>query len=260
MTAQLYRLYLSRQLFVNWTKREFRVRYSQALLGIAWAVVQPIAYMAITTIVFSTLLRLPTYNIPYPVYVYSGLLAWNLFAGGVSAAFPSVADNINIVGKVAFPREVLPLSAICVSLLDFAIASIVFVILLFAFQIRIGWTVVFIPFVLLVQVALIMGISLLCSAMHVRYRDTRFLVPIALQLLFFITPIFYSTETIPLQYQWLFFINPMANIVNAYRGLVFFNQLPDLASAAYTSVFALVALAAGYFVFKRAEGKFADLA
>ncbi len=259
MSAQLERLYVSRQLLANWTLREFRVRYSQALLGVAWAVIQPLVMMVITTVIFSTLLRLPTHGIPYPLYVYSGLLAWNLFAAGLSSAIPSVADNMSLVSKVAFPREVLPIASIGVSLIDFVVASIIFVALLIAFQTPIGLAVLLLPLVVLVQLALILGVSLLASAVHVRYRDTRFLVPLVLQALFFLTPIFYSIENIPAKYRALFFFNPVANIVEAYRSLVFFNRLPDLATVGYTVIFALVVLVLGYVVFKRAEGKFADL-
>lgn len=259
MTQTFGKLYQSRQLLANWTLREFRIRYSQAALGIAWSILQPTAMMVITTIVFSTLLRLPTHDVPYPLYVYSGILAWNFFAGGLSTSFSTVADNMALVSKVAFPREVLPLSSILVSLIDFVIASSVFVLLLAYYQIQLGWMVLLVPVVVLVQMALITGISLLVATVHVRYRDIRFIVPLVLQILFFATPIFYSTESIPKAYQKFFLLNPIANIIEAYRGIIFFNKLPSEAAMAYTIAIALVVLALGYGFFKRNEGKFADL-
>ena len=260
MMIQLRQLYSSRELLWNWTHREFRVRYSQAILGVLWTVLQPIALMLIFTVVFSSILRVDTGSIPYPAFVYIGLLSWNFFAGAVSAASSSVGDHMSIVSKVAFPREVLPFSIILVSLFDFLIAASIFVVLLAYYQILIGTAALFVPVIVLAEMALMTGISLLAASVYVRYRDLRFIVPIVLQMWFFINPIFYAVQNVPQQFQTLYYFNPMAVFIEAFRSVIFRNQLPDPVSFGIASGVSLLVLLIGYAAFKQAESKFADVA
>jgi len=260
MTLQIRYLYDSRELLWNWMRREFRIRYSQAVLGVLWTVLQPTALMLIFTVVFSSILKVDTGNIPYPAFVYIGLLSWNFFASAVGAASSSVGDHMSIVSKVAFPREILPFSIILVSLLDFLIAASIFVVLLVYYQIPIGSAALFVPAIVIAQMALITGISLLTASVYVRYRDVRFIVPIVLQMWFFINPIFYSTQNVPQQFQLLYYFNPMAVFIGAFRSVIFLNQLPDLVSFGIASGVSLLVLLIGYAVFKKAESKFADIA
>jgi lipopolysaccharide transport system permease protein len=259
MLSHVRELFVWQDLLLNWIKREFRVRYSQSILGIAWAILQPLSLMIIMTVVFSVLLRIPTSDVPYPVFVYSGLLPWMFFANSLSAAIPSIADNFNLVSKVYFPREILPFSAIVVGFIDFLFASSVFVILLFLYRIPIGPSVLLLPIVIVIQFTLIFGLSLLAGAANVFYRDIRFVIPLVLQLIMYLSPIFYSTDIIPQEFLPFYFLNPMAAIIEAYRRILIFNELPNWSYLGLASVVSVLILFFSYRYFKKVERTFADL-
>jgi lipopolysaccharide transport system permease protein len=259
MVGYLRELIDARELLFSWTLREFRVRYSQSVLGAAWAVLQPLALMAIFTVVFSLFLRVPTQDIPYPIFAYSALLPWTFFVNSLSTAIPSLVMNFNLVSKVYFPREILPLAAIAVGFVDFVIASVIFVAMAVAYQIAIGPAVLWLPLALLVQVILTLALSLWASALNVFYRDIRFVVPLALQLWMYATPVIYPLETVPAWLRPFYLLNPMATLIDTYRRLLFFNQAPDWPHFAAAALLSLAGLALAYGYFKRAERQFADL-
>jgi lipopolysaccharide transport system permease protein len=249
----------ARELLATWTLRDFKVRYSQSILGTAWAILQPFSLMLVFSIVFSYFTRIPTDGIPYPLFVYTALLPWTFFANALGFAIPSLVNNMNLVSKIYFPREILPLSAILVCLIDFLFASTVYVIMLLWYRVSVGVYLVALPLVLLVQLLLMYGVSLLGSAVNVFYRDVRFVIPLALQIWMYLSPIIYPVELVP---EWLrpyYFLNPMAVLIDTYRRIILYNQPPDwpgLGLAAFISV-ALILLSYGYF--KKAERQFADL-
>ena len=174
MQSYISELFQSRELLYRWTRREFGVRYSQSILGAAWSILQPLALMIIFSVVFSVFIQVPTNDIPYPVFAYSALLPWTLFANALSFAIPSLVGNFNLVSRIYFPREILPLAAILVSFIDFLIASIVFVLLLWYYHIPLTPTALLLPVIVLVQMILIFAITLLAAAFNVFYRDVRF--------------------------------------------------------------------------------------
>jgi lipopolysaccharide transport system permease protein len=249
----------SRELLFNWTRREFKVRYSQSVLGVTWALLQPFSMMVITTLVFSIFLRVPSRDIPYPLFVYSGLLPWLYFANTLSTAIPSVADNYNLVSKVYFPREILPLSFLFVGFVDFLIASSIFVILLVIYQVQIGAAVLLLPLVILIQSILIFSISLILGGLNVFYRDIRFVIPLLLQLWMYLSPIFYPTDIVPERFRPFYFLNPLATLIDTYRRLIFFNQMPDWPYLGFAAFVSVMLLLIAYRYFKRVEREFADL-
>lgn len=259
MLHNLRELVSARELLLNWTQREFKARYSQSVLGVAWAVLQPFSLMVITTIIFSIFLKIPSPDVPYPVFVYSGLLLWLYFANTLSTAIPSVADNYNLVSKVYFPREILPLSCVFVGFVDFLIASLVFIILLVVYRINPGVTVLLLPLVFLIQTVLILAISLILGALNVFYRDIRFVIPLLLQLWMYLSPIFYPTDLVPESLRPFYFLNPMATLIDTYRRLIFFNMLPDWPYLGFAALVSVLLLMLAYRYFKRAERQFADL-
>ncbi|MBZ0297732.1 MAG: ABC transporter permease [Anaerolineae bacterium] len=259
MVENLRELVNARELLFTWTRREFKVRYSQSVLGVAWALLQPLSIMLITTLVFSIFLRVPSSDIPYPIFVYSGLLAWLYFANTLSTATTSVADNYMLVSKVYFPREILPLSLIFVGFVDFLIAGSIFVVLLFIYHVQIGLAVLLLPLVILIQTVLIFSISLLLGAVNVFYRDIRFVIPLLLQLWMYLSPIFYPIDIVPERIRPLYFLNPIATLIDTYRRLIFFNQAPDWPYLGVTALISIVLLIVSYRYFKRRERQFADM-
>lgn len=259
MLDKVRELVASREILLNWVGREFKVRYSQSVLGVAWALLQPLSMMVITTIVFSIFLKVPSRDIPYPVFVYSGLLLWMYFSNTLSTATPSVADNYTLVSKVYFPREILPLSFVFVGIVDFLIATSIFVVLLLIYQIHIGAAVLLVPLIILIQSALILGISLILGALNVFYRDIRFVLPLLVQLWMYLSPIFYPTDIVPEAFRPFYFLNPMATLIDAFRRVIFFNQMPDWPYFGFAALVSFLILLVGYRYFKRVERQFADL-
>lgn len=259
MTANLSELVEARELLYTWTLRDFKVRYSQSVLGAAWAILQPLSLMLIFSVVFSLFLKVPTDGIPYPVFAYTALLPWTFFANSLSLAIPSLVTNMNLVGKIYFPREILPLSAILVSFIDFLIASSIFVLMLIYYRIPVGPTILFVPLVLLIQIILTFGISLLASATMVFYRDVRFVIPLAIQIWMYLSPIIYPVAVVPERFRALYFLNPMAVLIDTYRRVILFNQMPDWPYLGLTTILSSLLIIITYQYFKRAEREFADL-
>lgn len=259
MLSNVRELFQARELLYTWTLRDFRVRYSQSVLGVTWAILQPLSLMVIFSIVFSIFLDVPTEGIPYPVFAYVALLPWTFFSNALSFAIPSLVSNMSLVSRIHFPREILPLSAILVSLIDFLIASSIFVVLLVIYRIPLGATVLFLPLVLLIQIILTFGISLAASAFNVFYRDVRFVIPLALQILMYLSPVIYPVTVIPEEFRPFYFLNPMAVLIDTYRRIVLYNQMPGWPYLVVAALISVLLTAFAYRYFKRAEREFADL-
>jgi lipopolysaccharide transport system permease protein len=259
MVAYIRELFTFRELLFTWTQRDFKVRYSQSFLGVAWAIVQPFSLMIVFSVIFSTFLKVPTDGIPYPLFAYTALLPWTFFSNALTFAIPSLVSNMNLVSKIFFPREILPLSSILVCLIDFLISISIFILMFVWYRMPIGWTALLVPLVLLIQIVLIYSISLIASAINVFYRDVRFIIPLVLQVWMYLSPIVYPVSLVP---EWLkpfYFINPMAVIIDTYRRLLLFQQMPDWPYLGLATVVSVALLFAGYRYFKTAEREFADL-
>ena len=259
MLAYLAELIEARELLFTWAKRDFKVRYSQSVLGAAWAIVQPLSLMVIFSVIFSVFLRVPTDGIPYPVFAYTALLPWSFFANSLSSAIPSLVNNMNLVSKIHFPREILPLSAIIVSTVDFLVASSIFVLMLLFYRVPVGPAILLVPFVLTIQVILTLGISLLASAINVFYRDVRFVIPLVLQIWMYLSPIIYPVNLVPERLRRLYFLNPMAVFIDTYRRTILLNQMPDWPYLGLAALVSVSLTIVAYRTFKQAEREFADL-
>jgi lipopolysaccharide transport system permease protein len=259
MSAYLTELIGARELLFTWTRRDFKVRYSQSVLGAAWAILQPLSLMVIFSIIFSVFVKVPTGGMPYPVFAYTALLPWTFFANSLNSAIPSLVSNMNLVSKIYFPRETLPLSAIIVSFIDFLIGISVFVLLVVIYRIPVGPTAALVPLIVLIQVIFTFGISLAGSAVNVFYRDIRFVIPLALQIWMYLSPIFYSVNVVPERVRPIYLLNPMATLINSYRRVVLLNQPPNWPHLGLAAVVACTLTLFAYRYFKRAETKFADL-
>jgi lipopolysaccharide transport system permease protein len=248
-----------RELLLMWTLRDIKVRYKQSIVGIGWALLQPLSLMLMFTFVFSMIVRVPTGDIPYPLFSYTALLPWTFFATAISMGVPSLVNNMNLVTKVRMPREILPIAAVLASLVDFAIASLIFVGMIIFYRIDVDWTALWALPLLGIQVTLTVGLVLLGSSLNVLYRDIRFIVPLALQLWMFASPIIYPVSLVPEPLRFLYFLNPMAVIIEGYRLAILEGLPPDLRAVALSLVVSTLILAIGYHTFKRLEPVFADL-
>ncbi|MCS6881934.1 MAG: ABC transporter permease [Oscillochloridaceae bacterium] len=259
MLNHLRELASARELLYIWTLRDFKVRYSQSLLGAAWAILQPLSLMIVFSLIFALFIHVPTDGVPYPAFAYSALLVWTFFANSLTMAMPSLINNINLVSKIYFPREILPIAANLVSMVDFAIAAVIFAPLMIVYKIAVGWTIIFLPLLLTIQVLFTVGISLAAAAINVFYRDVRFIIPLALQIWMYLSPVIYPTSLVPERLQFFYFLNPMATLIESYRRIIFFNQPPDWFYLSITIAITTVVVLISYWYFKRVECLFADL-
>lgn len=251
-----------RELFYFFTWRDIKVKYKQTFLGVIWAILQPLVMMLLFTLFFGKVLKVPSDNIPYPIFVYSGLILWNIFASGLANSGDSMVANANIIKKIYFPRLIIPISAILVSVFDFLITFTLFIGLLIYFEANVDLVkfLLYFPLAVFVTVLCTFGLGTFLSALNVKYRDFRYLIPFLIQSLFFITPVIYSTSIIDNRYiKWLMALNPMAGAIQLARA-PFTGQNLDIELIIISIGSAICLFALGLFVFRKTEAYFADLA
>lgn len=252
-------LFRYRELLAAWAIRDIRVRYKQTMLGAAWAILQPLSLMVVFSVVFTLFVRVPTEGIPYPIFSYTALLPWTFFANAISFGVPTLVGNMNLVTKIYFPREILPLAAVAASFVDFCIAAIVFIGMMIYYQIPLGWPLLLTPIVMLVQILLTVAVVLYAAAVNVFYRDVRFIIPLVVQLWMYASPIIYPLNLVPERFRVLYMLNPMAGIIEAYRALVLRSTLPDGGALGSAAAISIVSCLLAYRWFKRKEREFADI-
>lgn len=251
-----------RELLYFFTWRDIKVKYKQTVLGVAWALLQPTLMVLIFTIFFSRALSMPSSNLPYPVFAFSGLLVWNLFSSGLTGAGNSMVANAAIIKKVYFPRLIIPLSAILSAIVDFCMAFVVFGALLLFYHVEINFeqALLFWPLGLIVTVIATMGPSFWLSALNVKFRDFRYVIPFLTQLLFFVSPVIYPLSIIKSSgLQYVLAINPMYAAVSLFRMPVEGHaaESPMMMISLGSSVLLLLI---GLIYFRKTESYFADLA
>lgn len=259
MFAHLKTLLDYRQLLWMWTLREVKIRYKQSFLGAAWAVLQPLSLTLIFTVVFSYFARVPTDGVPYPIFAYTALLPWTLFATAISFAAPSLITNMNLVTKIYFPKEILPLATIGAALLDFLVATLVFAGMLLFYRIPLTIMVFWVPVLIVIQIGLMVGVGLLVSGVNVFYRDIRFVVPLALQLWMYASPVIYPVTLVPQRFRFLYMLNPMAGLIASYRRVILEGRPPVGAELGLAAGVSVLLCLVGYVYFKRKEPEFADV-
>jgi lipopolysaccharide transport system permease protein len=238
--------------------RDVKVRYTQAALGVAWALVQPLAQMIIFTVLFNRLAKIDSGStLPYPVFAFAGLVPWTLFASGLQNASDSLVSSADLVTKVYFPRVVLPLAAIITALVDFAIGFVLLAILLVAWGVtpQVTWLLA-LPIGLL-PAACAAAIGLWTSAINLRFRDVRYALPFFFQILLYVTPVFYPPKLVPERYRWLLDLNPMTAILESFRAALSGSDIPWARLGIATGIIVVVGVV-GFANFKRLEQTFAD--
>lgn len=259
LAASIRSLAGHRDLFRTLTAHRIRVRYKQSALGVGWALLQPVALMLIFTLVFGRIARVPSEGIPYPLFAYSGLLVWSFVSTGLSNATHSLVAHAQLITKVYFPREILPLTYVAAGLFDLAIGSLVLAALLVYHGHHLTWQALYALPIVLVLTGFVTATALLLSAVHVRFRDIGLAIPLILYLWMFSTPVAYPLSSVPPAYRTWFLLNPMTGIVESFRRAVIHGAAPEAHVLAVPAIAAAILLPVAYAFFKRVETTMADV-
>ena len=255
---RLRELWAYRELLYFLAWRDVKVRYKGAVLGIGWAVLQPLLMTLVFSFLFTIVLRIPSNGLPYPVLTYAALLPWNLFQKGLTEGSMSLATNERLVTKVYFPRLILPFSSVLTGLVDFAVAFTVLIGLMLYYGIAPTIAVVLLPAFIAIGVISAAGIALWLSALDILYRDVRHVVPFLASLWLFATPVFYSLSSVPDSLRWLYSLNPMVVVVEGFRWALLGAPWSLDLTAGISLVVVFVLFVTGLFYFRRTERIFAD--
>ncbi len=243
--------------FLAW--RDVKVRYRQTVLGALWAILQPLVAMVIFSVIFGQLAKLPSDGIPYPIFTFTALLPWNLFAGALSRATSSLVSSSNLISKVYFPRVLIPLSAMVSALVDFFFSFLILIALMAWYGIAPTWRIFTLPFFILLALAAAFGIGLYLSALNVRYRDVSYIIPFVIQVWLYASPVAYSSTLVPAQWQWLYALNPLAGVIEGFRWALLGTSWEPGVVVLISSVIVVFVLIGGLIYFKRMEETFADV-
>lgn len=259
VSLNLRDLWRYRELIYFFIWRDVKVRYKQTLLGAAWAIIQPVFTMVVFSIFFGNLAKIPSDNIPYPIFSYTALLPWGLFEAGISKAGNSLVASRSLITKIYFPRLVIPLASVIAGLVDFALAFIVLIGMMFYYGFSPTSTIWVLPILLLLTLMTALGTGLWLSALNVAYRDVGYVIPFIIRLWFFLTPITYSASIVPEAFQKLYALNPMTGVVQGFRWALLGVGSPPSELLLASSIAALVLLVTGALYFRRMERTFADV-
>ncbi len=249
-----------RYLLYQLAAREIKARYKQSVLGIGWAVLQPLALMAVFSIIFTKFLPgAIKAEYPYPVFFFSGMLIWGLFARSLTLLTDSMVSNADLIRKIYFPREVILLAGLAGRLVDFGIAAIVYAVLMVVFGVAPTLQFLWAVPVVVVVLGLALGVCFFTSALEVWRRDVRSLVALLAQVWFYATPIIYPVAQVPEGWRWVSYVNPMTGAVEAFKAAVLYGRTPDLGLLGVSAAWAVMLLVLGHVFFRRAERSFADI-
>jgi lipopolysaccharide transport system permease protein len=259
--AQYWRdLWRYRDLFYFLAWRDILVRYKQTVIGIAWALIRPLLTMAVFTVVFGKIAKLPSEGVPYPLLVFAAMLPWQFLATALGEASNSLIGNSNLISKIYFPRLIVPAGSVITSFVDFLISGAFLVALMAWYRFVPDWQLFTLPFFVLLAFAAALGSGLFLAALNVEYRDFRYIVPFIVQFGMYISPVGFSSSVIPEKWRLLYSLNPMVGVIDGFRWALLRGQAPLylpglLASVLLTSVLCLT----GIWYFRRTERTFADV-
>ena len=256
--VDLHELWNYRELLYFFVWRDVKIRYKQTGLGVAWAVIQPLFTMLIFSIIFGGLAKIPSDGVPYPLFAIAALLPWQLFSEGLTRSTTSMVTNANIITKVYFPRLILPFSGILSPIVDFLVAVGILVVMMAYYGFVPTPNVVFLPAFVLLALATSLGVGLWLSALNVQYRDFQYTVPFLIQIWLYASPVVYSTNLVPAQYQLLYGLNPMAGVIEGFRWALL-GTAPPTGIIGLSVLVVLALLVSGAFYFKKMEQYFADI-
>lgn len=253
-------IWLFRDLFYFLTWRDVKVKYKQTIVGAAWAIFQPFVTMIVFTVFFGKLAKMPSDGIPYPIFVYSGLLFWVLFSSSLSEISNIFVNNERIITKVYFPRIILPVASIFTNMVDFIIANFILIAMMIFYGFAPSLIGLFIlPLLIVMTIFSTLGIGLLLASLNVKYRDVRYILPFFIQILIFITPVIYPVSIISEKYRWILGLNPMAGVIDAARAGILGVREIDWLLLGVSFISMVVYCLAAYIYFKKTERYFADV-
>jgi lipopolysaccharide transport system permease protein len=253
-------LWAYRELLYFLTWRDIKIRYKQAALGVAWAILQPVITMIIFSVIFGRLANLPSEGIPYPVFSFVALLPWQLFSGALSRIGNSLVSDKNLITKIYFPRLTIPLSAVGAALFDFAISFVILLGMMVAYGIKPTWSILALPFLVVFALLAAIAVGLWFAAVNVQYRDIQYALPFVVQAWMYASPVAYSTELIPKGiWRLLYGLNPMAGVIDGFRWALLGTPFPDLPLFLMSVLVVVILLVTGLMYFKKMEEYFADL-
>lgn len=251
-------LWGAREVAVRLAQRDLIVRYRQTILGVTWVLLQPIVSAGVFTVVFGQVAGLSSGETPYFVFTLAGMLGWNLFNGALSRVSGSMTSNQSLVQKVYFPRLLVPLASLASLLIDFLVALVFAVVLLFWYRINPGWSALLLPAWIVLALALGTGIGAAAAAYMVKYRDVGYVLPWLTQILLYASPVAYTLANVPSQLRWAFEINPVTWLLEGFRWSLLGSEAPPLWQVGALVVVTLLVLLGGVLVFQHNEREFAD--
>jgi lipopolysaccharide transport system permease protein len=249
-----------RELLFFFTWRDIVVRYKQTVMGVLWAILQPVITMIVFSVFFGKFAKVPSQNIPYPIFVYAGLLPWFLFSQSLTRSAESIVGNANLIRKVYFPRIIIPASASLSALVDFAISFVILIAMMFWYHIVPGFaTILLLPILILLVFLCSVGMGFWLSAINVSFRDVRYAIPFFIQLGMFITPVIYPVTVVPAQWSWILYLNPMTGLIETIRAVLLNSGSIPIGGLFISIAITVVSFIFGTIAFSRMERQFADM-
>ena len=259
VALELRELWLYRELLFFLAWRDIKLRYKQTALGAAWAILQPLLTMVIFSVIFGQLAKLPSDGIPYPIFTYTALLPWQLFAFALTNSSNSLINSQNLISKVYFPRLIIPLASTLAGMMDFVIAFLVLLGLMAYYRIAPSTAILYLPLFLILALLSALAVGIWLSALSVEYRDVRYIVPFLTQFWMYATPIAYSSSLIPENWRLLYGLNPMTGVVEGFRWALLGMQTSGGVMIAVSAAVVVVMFISGLYYFRRMENNFADV-
>ena len=254
----LRELWNYRELLYFLTWRDIKLRYKQTALGAAWVIIQPLFTMLLYTLFFGKLARMPSDNVPYPLFAYAGLVPWTFFSNAITNSGQSLVGNSTLISKVYFPRIYIPAGAVAAGLLDFAIASALLLPMLIYYDVTITWRIFLLPVFALMATMLALGAGMWLAALNVRYRDVRYAIPFLVQLWLFASPVIYPASIVPPKWKWLLAVNPLTGVIEGFRASILGKEF-DVSTISSSVIVTSLILIFSFFAFRRVEDSFADV-
>src|SRR5579862_1591386 len=259
LALDLPELWAYRELLYFFVWRDIKVRYKQTVIGVAWAVLQPVLTMIVFSLFFGKLAKIPSQGLPYPIFYYCALLPWTYFATAMQSATNIIVDQQGVITKIYFPRVVLPIAAVVAGLVDFAISFVVLLVIMAYYRVVPTAAVVWLPAFMLLAVLTALGVGLWLSALNALYRDVRYVLPFLVQFWMFASPVAYPSSLVPAKWHWLYGLNPMAGVIEGFRwALTGHGQPPGIMLVA-SSAAVLLLVFSGLLYYHMMEGTIADV-
>jgi lipopolysaccharide transport system permease protein len=243
--------------FLTW--RDIKVRYKQTVLGASWAILQPLLTMAVFSLFFGTLAKMPSDGVPYPIFAYTALVPWTFFVYSLTQSSNSVVQSSNLIRKVYFPRLAIPITSVLSGAVDFILAFLVLLLLMPIYRCAPSWNVVWLPLFFLMALACALGVGLWLSALNVQFRDVRYMVPFLSQFWMFATPIAYPSSLLSERWRIVYGLNPMVGVVDGFRWALLGTDTAPGPSIAVSALVSIALVISGAFYFRRTERMFADV-